>query len=117
MRRMLWRKHRQVNESRGVSDVSRFANIVTIIDPDAMLVILRCLGRSQRCGSEIHAESFAPYGYCAVFSQVQVAIQRVVLVADVALDDSEIDETSLLHRRHVLRIVRGDHVDVHIRTV
>jgi hypothetical protein len=84
---------------------------------DAILVTLRCLRRSQRRGSEIHAESFAPYGHCAVFGQIQVATERVVLVADVALDDSQIDETSPLHRRYIPCIVRGNHVDVHIRTV
>ena len=82
-----------------------------------VLVILRRLRRPQRRGSEIHAESFAPYGHRAVFRQVQVAAERVVLVADVALDDPKIDETSVLHGRYVLCIVRGDHVDVHIRTV
>src|ERR1700733_1827756 len=84
---------------------------------DAILVILRCLRRPQRRGSEIHAESFAPYGHCAVFSQVQVVAKRVVLVTDVALDGSQIDETGLFHRRCVLGIVRGDDVDVYIRTV
>jgi len=70
-----------------------------------------------RRGSEIHAESFAPNGHCAVFRQVQVANERVVLVADVAFDDSQIDETGLLHRCYVLRIVGGNHVDMHIGTI
>jgi hypothetical protein len=61
---------------------------------DALLGILRCLRRSQCRGSEIHAESFAPYGHGAAFSQVQVAANHVVLVAEVALEDSQIDETS-----------------------
>jgi len=42
-----------------------------------VLVILRCLCGSQRRGSEIHAESFAPYGHRAVFRQVQVTCKRV----------------------------------------
>jgi hypothetical protein len=37
---------------------------------DAMLAILRCLRRSRRGGSEIHAKSFAPYGHRTVFPQV-----------------------------------------------
>jgi hypothetical protein len=82
-----------------------------------VLVILRCLCRSQRCGSEIHAESFAPNGHCAVFRQVQVAGERVVLVADVAFDHSQVNETGPLHGRYVLGIVGGDHVDVNIRAV
>ena len=81
------------------------------------LLILRCLRWSQWRGPEIHAESLAPHGGGAVFSRVQVASKRVVPVADVALDDSQVDETGLFYRRCVLCIVRGDHVDVHIRAV
>ena len=82
-----------------------------------VLVILRCLCGSQRHSSEIHAESFAPYGHRAVFRQVQVAGKGVVLVADVSLDHSQVNETGLLHGRYVLCIVGGDHVDVNVRTV
>lgn len=48
---------------------------------NAILVIFRCLRWSQSRSADIHAESLTPYGYCAVFSQVQVATKRVVLVA------------------------------------
>ena len=82
-----------------------------------MLGILRSVRRPQRRGSEIHAESFAPYRHGAVFRQIQVAANCVVLVADVALDDPKIDETSMLHRCNVLRVVGGNHVNMHIRTV
>ena len=55
---------------RGVKIACFYAVTVALCRRNAILVILRCLGRSQRRGSEIHAESFAPYGHCAVFSQV-----------------------------------------------
>lgn len=82
-----------------------------------VLLILRCLCRSQRRGSEIHAESFAPDGHCAVFCQVQIASKCVVLIPDVALDDSQIDEAGLFYCRYVLCIVAGNHIDVYIRTI
>src|ERR1700745_2333174 len=51
--------------------------------------ILRRLRRSQRGGSEVYAESFAPDGHRAVFRQVQVVTKPVILIADVALEDSQ----------------------------
>jgi len=39
-----------------------YAVTVALCRRDAILLILRCRRRSQRRGSEIHAESFAPYG-------------------------------------------------------
>jgi hypothetical protein len=41
---------------------------VALCQRNAILVIFRCLRRSQRRSAEINAKSFAPYGYCAVFS-------------------------------------------------
>ena len=46
------------------------------------------------------------------YRQVQVDTKLLVLVADVALEDSQINESSVLHCRYVLCIVGGDHVDV-----
>lgn len=82
-----------------------------------MLFFRHCLIGHQSGSSKINAESFAPYGQRAIFRQVHFGSKFIVLVADVTLDDSQIDETGLLHSRYIFCIIRGDHVDVNIRTV
>jgi hypothetical protein len=80
-------------------------------------VILRRFCRSLHRGTGIHAESLAPCGHCAVFRQVQVAAGRLVLVAGISFDHTQVNETGLLRSRYVLGIVVGDHADVNIRPV
>ena len=84
---------------------------------DTNLVLQHRVVRSQWCRTEIDGKPLAPDRNGPVLRQVQISAQRVVLVADVSLDRSQIDGVGALHYRAVLYIVSGDQVHMHIWTV
>src|SRR6266446_2619794 len=68
-------------------------------------------------GPEVHAEPPAPDGEGAVPAQVEAGRQIVVLVADVALQCSQVNEPSLLCRGLALNIARRHEVHADVGTV
>jgi hypothetical protein len=95
-----------------VATSMRGVAVSTVTDPSEFAMSPSVLAPQLR--SEIHAESLAPDGHCAIFRKIQVAAKCVVLVADVSLDYSQVNIAGLFHCRRVLRIVGGDHVHVNI---
>src|SRR5215469_9847400 len=83
------------------------------------LPILRAHGGAgvQRCGAEIHAEALTPNGHGTIFRQVRVSGNVVILIADVALDGTQLQEASLPHGLTVARVVGSYEIDMHIRAV
>src|SRR5579863_3041857 len=77
----------------------------------------RCFASLQGCRAEIDGKSFTPDRNRLVLRQIQVATQGVILVADIPLDRSQIDEISVLYRCTVFCIGGGDQVHVNIGAI
>src|SRR5581483_5236055 len=75
------------------------------------------VGGAQRGGREVHAEALAPDGDGAVFPKVEIGGQFVVLIANIALQWSNFQESGLLHRLTVGRIVGVNQVNANVGTI
>src|SRR5947208_2641207 len=75
----------------------------------------RCRGEGRR--GEVNAEALAPDGHRLKFAQVHVGGQVIVLVADVALEWSNVNEAGPLDGPVVSGVGSGDKVDMDRRAV
>jgi len=71
----------------------------------------------QWCGAKVDAKPGAPDGHGAILFQVYVGGNIVILVADVALQNTQFDKTGTLHGVVVLCVRGGNEIDAHIWTV
>src|SRR5512134_2617248 len=71
----------------------------------------------ERRGAEVHTESPAPDGHGTVLREVHVRRELVVLVADVALERTDVDVAGLRHGLVVLRVAGGEQQHLDVRTV
>src|SRR5215831_3322033 len=82
-----------------------------------LLVLRRHVISSEWCRTEIDRESFAPDRDGPILRQIRVSAQGVILVTDVPLHCSQIDEGSALHGLGVFCIINRDQVDMNIRPI
>src|SRR5262245_54143913 len=75
------------------------------------------LSLRQRRRGKIDSEALAPHRHGAIFGEIDVTGQIVVLIADIALNAAEIDKARLLHRVVVFGIRRRHEINVHVGTV
>ena len=66
----------------------------------------------QRGSGEIDAETLTPDGHRAIFAEINVARQVIILIADVAFDAAEIDKTGGLYSLIILGIVCCDEINM-----
>jgi hypothetical protein len=67
--------------------------------------------------AEVHAEAFAPDRYRAVFRQVGIRRQFIILIAHVSFQGPDIDEARFSNCVVVFGVGGGDEIDVHVRTI
>ena len=72
---------------------------------------------SQSCGPKVYTKACAPDRNRAIFIQVGVGGNVVILVADVALYAAEIDETRLFDQVIALLRRRRDQIDMDVGTI
>jgi hypothetical protein len=75
------------------------------------------VGRSERSWSKVDAKTFAPNRNSPVIPKIYSVKHVIVLITDIALETTEIDESSIFDRCIVLSVGRRDQIDVNVRAV
>ena len=101
-----------------VADDSVILNRLVSHGPSPRLTSFKgSVGRNERSGSKVHVKALAPDRDSPVFPKVHRVRHVIILISNIALQNTEIDERSTFYGCVVLSVWRRDQMDVNVGAV